>query len=84
MLVSPPPPPYVLPAAGILEESLQQYGSLIPIHVDDVIEKLQEIFGESFSQPHRSMGEKKTNRVHERRNATSVELFFITWPGSSV
>ncbi|XP_042368520.1 sentrin-specific protease 2-like [Plectropomus leopardus] len=38
---------------GILEESLQQYGSLIPIHVDDVVEKLQDIFSESFSQPHR-------------------------------
>ncbi|XP_047464072.1 sentrin-specific protease 5-like [Mugil cephalus] len=39
--------------SGILEESLQQYGSLIPIHVDDIVEKLQDIFGESFSQPHR-------------------------------
>ncbi|XP_019955783.1 sentrin-specific protease 3b [Paralichthys olivaceus] len=38
---------------GILEESLQQYGSLIPIHVDDIVEKLQEIFSESFSQPNR-------------------------------
>ncbi|XP_029381700.1 sentrin-specific protease 3b isoform X2 [Echeneis naucrates] len=38
---------------GILEESLQQYGSLIPIHVDDIMEKLQDIFSESFSLPHR-------------------------------
>uniref|UniRef100_A0A671XIN1 SUMO specific peptidase 3b n=1 Tax=Sparus aurata TaxID=8175 RepID=A0A671XIN1_SPAAU len=38
---------------GILEESLQQYGSLIPIHVDDIVEKLEDIFSESFSQPHR-------------------------------
>lgn len=38
---------------GILEESLQQYGSLIPVHVDDIVEKLQDIFSESFSQPHR-------------------------------
>ncbi|XP_061090965.1 sentrin-specific protease 3b isoform X2 [Conger conger] len=38
---------------GILDESLQQYGSLIPIHVDEVVEKLQDIFSESFSQPHR-------------------------------
>lgn len=38
---------------GVLEESLQQYGSLIPIHVDDIVEKLQDIFSESFSQPHR-------------------------------
>uniref|UniRef100_A0A665WR66 Sentrin-specific protease 1-like n=1 Tax=Echeneis naucrates TaxID=173247 RepID=A0A665WR66_ECHNA len=39
--------------SGILEESLQQYGSLIPIHVDDIMEKLQDIFSESFSLPHR-------------------------------
>lgn len=38
---------------GILEDSLQKYGSLIPIHVDDVVERLQEIFHENFSQPHR-------------------------------
>nr|XP_023653345.1 sentrin-specific protease 3-like [Paramormyrops kingsleyae]XP_023653347.1 sentrin-specific protease 3-like [Paramormyrops kingsleyae] len=38
---------------GILDESLQQYGSLIPIHVDEVVEKLEDIFSESFSQPHR-------------------------------
>ncbi|KAK7909388.1 hypothetical protein WMY93_014072 [Mugilogobius chulae] len=38
---------------GFLEESLQQYGSLIPIHVDDVTDKLQNVFNESFSQPHR-------------------------------
>lgn len=38
---------------GILEESLQQYGSLIPVHVDDITEKLQNIFNENFSQTHR-------------------------------
>lgn len=38
---------------GILEESLRQYGSLIPIHVDDIVEKLQDIFNENFTQPHR-------------------------------
>ena len=38
---------------GILEESLLQYGSLIPVHVDDIGEKLQDIFKENFSQPHR-------------------------------
>ncbi|XP_055012571.1 sentrin-specific protease 3-like [Boleophthalmus pectinirostris] len=38
---------------GFLEEALQQYGSLIPVHVDDVTEKLQSVFSESFSQPHR-------------------------------
>ncbi|CAN9509818.1 unnamed protein product [Ophioblennius macclurei] len=39
--------------SGILEESLQQYGSLIPVHVDDIVEKLQDMFSENFSQPHR-------------------------------
>lgn len=38
---------------GILDESLHKYGSLIPIHADDVVEQLQEIFSESFSQPQR-------------------------------
>ncbi|XP_068164724.1 sentrin-specific protease 3-like isoform X2 [Antennarius striatus] len=38
---------------GILEQTLQQYGSLIPIYVDDIVEKLQDIFSQSFSQPHR-------------------------------
>ncbi|XP_061749229.1 sentrin-specific protease 3-like [Nerophis ophidion] len=38
---------------GILEESLQKYGSLIPIHVEDVAERLQDIFDDNFSQPHR-------------------------------
>uniref|UniRef100_A0A8C3G9W4 SUMO specific peptidase 3b n=1 Tax=Cyclopterus lumpus TaxID=8103 RepID=A0A8C3G9W4_CYCLU len=57
-----PPPNFLILAlteehmscvTGILEESLQQYGSLIPIHVDDIVEKLQDIFSESFSQPNR-------------------------------
>lgn len=39
--------------SGILEESLQKYGSLIPVHVDDIMEKLQDMFSENFSQPHR-------------------------------
>ncbi|XP_029940815.1 sentrin-specific protease 3b [Salarias fasciatus] len=39
--------------SGILEESLQQYGSLIPVHVDDIVERLQDMFSENFSQPHR-------------------------------
>uniref|UniRef100_A0A3Q2YMD7 SUMO specific peptidase 3b n=2 Tax=Hippocampus comes TaxID=109280 RepID=A0A3Q2YMD7_HIPCM len=38
---------------GILEESLQKYGSLIPIHVEDIVERLQDIFSENFAQPHR-------------------------------
>uniref|UniRef100_A0A672GTA3 Sentrin-specific protease 5-like n=1 Tax=Salarias fasciatus TaxID=181472 RepID=A0A672GTA3_SALFA len=42
-----------LVSGGILEESLQQYGSLIPVHVDDIVERLQDMFSENFSQPHR-------------------------------
>ncbi|XP_015196342.2 sentrin-specific protease 3 [Lepisosteus oculatus] len=38
---------------GILDEFLRQYGSLIPIHTDEVVEKLQVIFNENFSTPHR-------------------------------
>ncbi|XP_062849248.1 sentrin-specific protease 3b [Trichomycterus rosablanca] len=38
---------------GILDESLHKYGSLIPIHTDDIVEQLQEIFNENFSHPQR-------------------------------
>ncbi|XP_057711047.1 sentrin-specific protease 3-like [Corythoichthys intestinalis] len=38
---------------AILEECLQKYGSLIPIHTEDVTERLQDIFSENFSQGHR-------------------------------
>ncbi|MGH0176765.1 UNVERIFIED_CONTAM: hypothetical protein FKN15_073674 [Acipenser sinensis] len=38
---------------GILDEMLQSYGSMIPVHAEEVVERLQEIFQESFSTPHR-------------------------------
>ncbi|XP_028839908.1 sentrin-specific protease 3a isoform X2 [Denticeps clupeoides] len=40
---------------GILDDYLQQYGSLIPIHVDEVVEKLQDVFQENFSDPQRKV-----------------------------
>ncbi|KAK6477985.1 sentrin-specific protease 3-like [Huso huso] len=38
---------------GILDEMLRCYGSMIPVHAEEVVERLQEIFQESFSTPHR-------------------------------
>ncbi|XP_034992287.2 sentrin-specific protease 3 [Zootoca vivipara] len=38
---------------NILDEFLQTYGSLIPISVDEVVEKLEDIFQEEFSTPQR-------------------------------
>ncbi|XP_041093418.1 sentrin-specific protease 3-like isoform X2 [Polyodon spathula] len=38
---------------GILDEMLQRYGSMIPVHAEEVVARLQEIFQESFSTPHR-------------------------------
>uniref|UniRef100_A0A8C5E896 Ubiquitin-like protease family profile domain-containing protein n=1 Tax=Gouania willdenowi TaxID=441366 RepID=A0A8C5E896_GOUWI len=73
---------------GILEESLQQYGSLIPVHVEDIVEKLQEIFRENFSQPHRKAmiqhliqsfqrstgsGVAKTFRVNYKRHVLTMD-----------
>ncbi len=40
--------------SGLLDEYLQKYGSLIPVHSDDIAEELKGIFNEEFSQPHRS------------------------------
>ncbi|XP_064184857.1 sentrin-specific protease 3-like isoform X1 [Anguilla rostrata] len=55
---------------GILDKSLQQYGSLIPIHVDEVVEKLQDIFSESFSQSHRKAVVQHT--ILQRLSGTAV------------
>ncbi|KAL4660623.1 sentrin-specific protease 3-like [Arapaima gigas] len=57
---------------GILDEFLQRYGSLIPIHVDDVVEKLQDIFSESFSQPHRKMVVQHLIQSYQRLSGTAV------------
>ena len=39
--------------AGILDEFLQSYGSLIPVSADEVVEKLEDIFQQEFSTPQR-------------------------------
>ncbi|KAJ8342987.1 hypothetical protein SKAU_G00329150 [Synaphobranchus kaupii] len=57
---------------GILEEFLQQYGSLIPIHTDEVVEKLQDIFNESFSQPNRKMVVQQQIQSHQRLSGTAM------------
>ncbi|XP_041840782.1 ubiquitin-like-specific protease ESD4 [Melanotaenia boesemani] len=61
---------------GILEESLQQYGSLIPIHVDDIVEKLQDIFSESFSQPHRKAMVQHLIQSFQRSSGSAVAKTF--------
>ncbi|KAJ8266082.1 hypothetical protein GJAV_G00125680 [Gymnothorax javanicus] len=57
---------------GILEEFLQQYGSLIPIHTDEVVEKLEEIFNESFSQPNRKLVVQQQIQSHQRLSGTAM------------
>ncbi|XP_035291076.1 sentrin-specific protease 3a [Anguilla anguilla] len=57
---------------GILEEFLQQYGSLIPIHTDEVVEKLEDVFNESFSQPNRKMVVQQQIQSHQRLSGTAM------------
>ncbi|GAB0201190.1 sentrin-specific protease 3 [Grus japonensis] len=38
---------------SILDEFLQNYGSLIPVSADEVVEKLEDIFQQEFSTPQR-------------------------------
>ncbi|XP_061566673.1 sentrin-specific protease 3b [Cololabis saira] len=61
---------------AFLEESLQQYGSLIPIHVDDVVEKLQDIFKENFSQPHRKAMVQHLIQSFQRSSGSAVAKTF--------
>ncbi|XP_016137230.1 sentrin-specific protease 3-like [Sinocyclocheilus grahami] len=57
---------------GILDEFLQQYGSLIPIHVDEVVENLQEIYNESFSSPHRKVMVQHLMQSYQRMSGSAV------------
>ncbi|KAF5895038.1 eukaryotic initiation factor 4A-I, partial [Clarias magur] len=57
---------------GILDESLHKYGSLIPIHTDDIVEQLQEIFNESFSQPYRKAEVHQIIQSYQRSPGTSM------------
>ncbi|XP_054914507.1 sentrin-specific protease 3b [Poeciliopsis prolifica] len=61
---------------GVLEESLQQYGSLIPIHLDDVVGKLQDVFHESFSQPHRKATVQHLIQTFQRSSGSAVAKTF--------
>ncbi|XP_041738632.1 sentrin-specific protease 3 [Coregonus clupeaformis] len=57
---------------GILDESLQKYGSLIPIHADDVVEKLKDIFNDNFSQPHRKVVVQHLIQSYQRSSGTAM------------
>ncbi|KAL0993809.1 hypothetical protein UPYG_G00114220 [Umbra pygmaea] len=58
---------------GMLDEFLQQYGSMIPVHVDEVVAKLQEIFpNESFSDPHRKVVVQHLIQSYQRLSSTAV------------
>ncbi|XP_012707064.2 sentrin-specific protease 3b [Fundulus heteroclitus] len=61
---------------GILEESLHQYGSLIPIHVDDVVGKLQDVFHDNFSQPHRKAMVQHLIQSFQRSSGSAVAKTF--------
>ncbi|XP_008326456.1 sentrin-specific protease 3b [Cynoglossus semilaevis] len=60
----------------ILNESLQQYGSLIPIQVDDVVEKLQDVFNESFSQPQRKVMVQHLIQSFQRSSGSAIAKTF--------
>ncbi|XP_051532055.1 sentrin-specific protease 3-like isoform X1 [Myxocyprinus asiaticus] len=57
---------------GILDTFLQQYGSLIPIHVNEVVEKLQDVFNESFSSPHRKVMVQHLMQSFQRMSGSAV------------
>ncbi|XP_014062683.1 sentrin-specific protease 3 [Salmo salar] len=57
---------------GILDDSLQKYGSLIPIHADDVVEKLKDIFNDNFSQPHRKVVVQHLIQSYQRSSGTAM------------
>ncbi|KAB5515286.1 hypothetical protein PHYPO_G00250110, partial [Pangasianodon hypophthalmus] len=57
---------------GILDEFLQQYGSLIPVHVDDMVDKLQTMFNENFSHPHRKLMVQHLMQSYQRMSGSAV------------
>lgn len=59
-----------------LEQSLQQYGSLIPVHVDDVTEKLQTVFSQSFSLPHRKAMVQHLMQTFQRTSGSTLAKGF--------
>ncbi|XP_016101691.1 uncharacterized protein [Sinocyclocheilus grahami] len=57
---------------GLLDENLQKYGSLIPVHSDDVVEELKGIFNEDFSQPHRKVMVQHLIQSYQRSAGTAM------------
>ncbi|KAL1271510.1 hypothetical protein QQF64_030526 [Cirrhinus molitorella] len=57
---------------GLLDEYLQKYGSLIPVHSDDIVEELQGIFTEDFSQPHRKVMVQHLIQSYQRSAGTAM------------
>ncbi|XP_026871350.1 sentrin-specific protease 3b isoform X1 [Electrophorus electricus] len=53
----------------VLVESHHKYGCLIPVHTDDIVEQLQEIFSENFSQPHRKAEVRQLMQSYQRSPA---------------
>ncbi|KAM9441308.1 sentrin-specific protease 3a isoform 2-T2 [Clarias gariepinus] len=57
---------------ALLDEFLQQYGSLIPVHVDQVVNKLQATFNESFSHPHRKLMVHRLMESYQRTSSSNL------------
>ncbi|XP_067879799.1 uncharacterized protein [Heterodontus francisci] len=65
---------------GLLDEYIQTYGSLIPLNTDEVIEKLQDVFEEDFSTPHRkSMIQHVMQSYHRMIGNNAVRNFRVTY-----
>ncbi|XP_072349348.1 uncharacterized protein [Scyliorhinus torazame] len=65
---------------GLLDEYIQTYGSLIPLSTDEVIEKLQDVFEEDFSTPHRkNMIQHVMQSYHRMIGNNAVRNFRVTY-----
>ncbi|XP_060710508.1 uncharacterized protein LOC132835176 [Hemiscyllium ocellatum] len=65
---------------GLLDEYIQTYGSLIPLNTDDVIEKLQAVFEEDFSTPHRkNLIQHVMQSYHRMMGNNAVRNFRVTY-----
>ncbi|XP_048380158.1 uncharacterized protein LOC125448721 isoform X2 [Stegostoma tigrinum] len=65
---------------GLLDEYIQTYGSLIPLNTDDVIEKLQGVFEEDFSTPHRkNLIQHVMQSYHRMIGNNAVRNFRVTY-----
>uniref|UniRef100_A0ABM5EJL7 Sentrin-specific protease 3 n=2 Tax=Agamidae TaxID=81953 RepID=A0ABM5EJL7_9SAUR len=65
---------------NILDEFLQTYGSLIPISVDEVVEKLEDIFQQEFSTPQRKGMVNQLIQSYQRMPGNAmVRTFRVTY-----